>query len=171
MKIIFALLALAAITGSAIAATPPQNADPAKQIATAPPATSPAKPAATLPSGHAPAKAAPADLGDIKVPKASGPDARTVAEVITKRIELKNKTVVVRGKVVKFNPEILKMNWIHLRDGSGSAADNTNDVLVTTKDKANVGDIVVVKGVVHIDKDLGMGYAYKVLVEEAKLQK
>jgi len=159
MKTIIALLALIAIADSAIAAAPPQNVDTAKQAAPA------------MPSGHAPAKAAPADLGDIKVPKASGPDARTVAEVITKRIELKNKTVVVRGKVVKFNPEILKKNWIHLRDGSGSDKDNTNDVLVTTNDKANVGDIVVVKGVVHIDKDLGMGYSYKVLIEEATLQK
>lgn len=168
MKIIFALLALAAIADSAIAATPPQNADAAKQAA--PAAASAAKPAATMPSGHAPVNAAPAEA-DVKVPKATGPDARTVAEVITKRTELKGKTVVVRGKVVKFNPEILKKNWVHLRDGSGSAADSTNDILVTTNDQANVGDIVTVKGVVHIDKDLGMGYSYKVLIEEAKLQK
>ncbi len=167
MKIIFVLLALTAIADPAIAATPPQNADTAKQAAPAAPAS---KPAAAIPSGHAPANAAPAEA-DVKVPKASGPDARTVAEVITKRTELKDKTVVVRGKVVKFNPDILKKNWVHLRDGSGSAADNTNDILVTTNDKANVGDIVTVKGIVHIDKDLGMGYSYKVLIEEAKLQK
>jgi hypothetical protein len=156
MKTIFVLLALAAITDSAIAATPPQNADAAK-------------PAASLPAGHMPAKAVPS--GDIKVPKASGPDARTVAEVVAKRIELKNKTVVIRGKVVKFNAGIMKMNWVHLRDGSGSEADNTNDLLVTTQEVTQVGDVVVVKGVVHIDKDFGMGYSYKVLVEEAKLQK
>ena len=117
------------------------------------------------------AKAAPADLGDINVPKASGPNAKTVAEVITKRNELKGKTVVVRGKVVKFNAGILKMNWVHLRDGTGSEADQTNDLLVTTQEVTKVGDVVVMKGVVHLDKDLGMGYAYKVLVEEAKLQK
>jgi len=168
MKIIFALLALAAVADSAIAATPPQNAGAAKQAA--PAATSAAKPTDAMPSGHAPAKAA-ADLGDVKVSKATGPNARTVAEVVTKRNELKDKAVVVRGKVVKFNPNILKMNWIHLRDGTGSEADNTNDILVTTNDSANVGDVVTVKGVVHIDKDLGMGYSYKVLIEEAKLQK
>ena len=158
MKTVFTLLALAAIAGSAVAATPSQNADAAK-------------PAASLPAGHMPAKAAPADTGDIKVPKASGPEARTVAEINTKSAELKNKTVVVRGKVVKFNADILKMNWIHLRDGSGSAADNTNDLLVTTNEQASVGDVVVMKGVVHVDKDFGMGYSYRVLVEEAKLQK
>jgi hypothetical protein len=109
--------------------------------------------------------------GDVKVPKASGPDARTVAEVVTKSAELKDKTVLVRGKVVKYSDSIMGKNWIHLRDGSGSAADKTDDVLVTTSDQTKVGDVVVVKGVVHTDKDFGAGYAYKVLIEEAKLQR
>lgn len=112
-----------------------------------------------------------ADVGDVKVQKASGPDARTVAEIVTKRAELKDKTILVRGKVVKYTPEVLGKNWIHLRDGSGSASDETNDVVVTTKDQTKVGDVVVVKGVVHIYRDLGAGYVYKVLVEEATLQK
>src|SRR5664279_2749842 len=42
------------------------------------------------------------DVGNVKVAKATGPDARTVAEVIAKRTELKDKTVVIHGKVVKF---------------------------------------------------------------------
>jgi len=113
----------------------------------------------------------PVDAGDVKVSKASGPDARTVAEIITKRIELKDKTVLVRGKVVKYTPEVMGKNWIHLRDGSGSAADNTHDVLVTTKDQARIGDVVVAKGVVHTDRDFGSGYSYKVLVEDATLRK
>lgn len=112
-----------------------------------------------------------ADVGNVKVAKASGPDARTVAEIVKGSIALKDKTVLVRGKVVKFTPEILGKNWIHLRDGSGSAADHTDDVLVTTKDQAKIGDVVVVKGVVHTDRDLGSGYSYKVLIEEATLQK
>lgn len=157
MKTIFALLALVAVANTVIAAPQP-NADAAK-------------PAMALPPGHVPINTAPVDLGDIKVPKAGGPNARTVAEVITKRIELKDKTVLVRGKVVKFTPEILNKNWIHLRDGSGSASDNTHDVIVTTNGQARVGDVVVVKGVVRIDKDLGSGYAYKVLIEEATLQR
>ena len=115
--------------------------------------------------------AKPVDVGDVKVAKASGPDARTVAEVVTKRAALKDKTVTVRGKVVKYTPAVLDKNWIHLRDGSGSAKDNTDDVLVTTKDQARIGDVVVVKGVVHTDRDLGSGYSYKVLIEEATLQK
>jgi len=110
------------------------------------------------------------DIGDVHVPKASGANARTVAEIMTKGAELKDKPVLVRGKVVKYNPQIMGKNWIHLRDGSGSVANNTNDVLVTTTSQVKTGDIVTVKGVVRTDKDFGSGYSYKVLIEEATLQ-
>jgi hypothetical protein len=110
------------------------------------------------------------DSADVRVPKASGANARTVAEIMTKSAELKNKPVVVRGKVVKFNPNIMGKNWVHLRDGSGSAADKTNDVLVTTMSQAKTGDVVTAKGTVRTDKDFGSGYSYKVLVEDATLQ-
>ena len=79
--------------------------------------------------------------------------------------------VVVRGKVVKYTGEVLGKNWIHLRDGSGSAADGSDDILVTTKNEAKIGDVVLVKGVVHLDRDFGAGYAYQVLIEDASLQK
>lgn len=107
---------------------------------------------------------------DIHVPKASDANAKTVAEIVTKANELKDKPVLVRGKVVKYNPGIMGKNWVHLRDGSGSAANDTNDVLVTTMDKAKTGDVVSVQGVVRTNKDYGAGYAYKVLIEEATLQ-
>lgn len=109
------------------------------------------------------------DVGDVHVPKAIGANARTVAEIMTRSAELKDKPVLVRGKVVKYNPEIMGKNWVHLRDGTGSQANNTNDILVTTMSQAKVGDVVTVKGIVHADKDFGAGYSYKVLIEEATL--
>jgi len=111
------------------------------------------------------------DVGNVKVAKASGPDARTVAEIVTKRTELKDKPVTVRGKVVKFTGGVMGKNWIHLRDGSGSSAENTNDIVVTTKDETQIGEVVVAKGVVRTDINLGSGYAFAVLIDEAKLQK
>jgi hypothetical protein len=110
------------------------------------------------------------DTAEIKVPKASGANAKTVAEIVSKGAELKDKTVLVSGKVVKYNPGIMGKNWLHLRDGSGSAADNTNDILVTTQNPTSLGAIVTAKGIVHTDKDFGAGYAYKVLIEDATLQ-
>jgi hypothetical protein len=115
--------------------------------------------------------AKPADVGDVKVAKATGPNARTVAEIVTKGAQLKDKPVAVRGKVVKYNADIMGRNWVHIRDGSGTAADGSNDVLVTTKAETKIGDVVLVKGVVHTDKDFGSGYAYKVLIEDATLEK
>ena len=112
-----------------------------------------------------------ADVGDVKVPKAQGSDARTVAEIVGKRAELKDKTVVVRGKVVKFTPGVMGKNWIHLRDGTGTEKDGTHDVLVTSKESTQIGAVVVAKGTVRTDVDLGSGYAYKVLVEGATLAK
>jgi len=113
----------------------------------------------------------PAALPPAKVSKATGPDARTVAEVVQGRTALKDKPVQVRGKVVKVNLGIMGKNWVHLQDGSGTAADGSNDILVTTKDVAAVGDIVTAKGVVHNDVDLGSGYNYAVLIEQATLAK
>lgn len=123
-------------------------------------------------TGIAAAHAAkPADTGNINVAKAVGANARTVAEVVTRAAELKDKPVLVRGKIVKYNPGIMGKNWIHLRDGSGTDAANTNDILVTTLSQAKAGDVVTVKGTVRNDKDFGAGYSYKVLIEEATLQK
>jgi len=125
---------------------------------------------ASMAEAHKAAAAGPADVGDVKVPKASGADARTVAEIYAQKAALKEKPVTLRGKVVKFNENIMGKNWLHLRDGSG-AAGKDNDITVTTGDKAAVGEVVVVKGTVRTDKDFGAGYAYPVIIEDAKLGK
>jgi hypothetical protein len=122
----------------------------------------PANPHAGLPE-------APAAMADAKVDKATGANAYTVAEVIGKGDALKDKPVRVAGKVVKYNAGIMDKNWIHLRDGSGSAADGSNDILVTTSANAKIGDVVTVSGVVHTNKDFGSGYSYKILIEDATL--
>ncbi len=119
---------------------------------------------------HAAAAAGPSEAVDVKVPKAPGADARTVAEVYAQRAALKEKPVTLRGKVVKFNEGIMGRNWLHVRDGSGTAGKD-NDLTITTADRASVGDVVIVKGTVRVDKDFGSGYAYPVIVEDAKLSK
>ena len=114
--------------------------------------------------------AAPAAAAE-KVAKATGPDARTVAEVVGGRAKLKDKAVVVRGKVVKLNTGIMGKNWVHLQDGSGAAADGSNDILVTTKDVPTLGEVVSVRGTVRTDVKVGAGYDYAVLIEDAAVRK
>jgi len=126
---------------------------------------------APLVAPHAAVADGKADALDVRVPKAEGKDARTVAQVFAERAQLKDKTVTVRGKVVKANPGIMGRNWFHIRDGSGSREKKDDDLTVTTGDPASVADVVVVKGVVHIDKDFGAGYQYPVVLEDAKITK
>ncbi|MEO8036710.1 MAG: nucleotide-binding protein [Acidobacteriota bacterium] len=126
--------------------------------------------AAALPPGSAAEHMrAAADLGDVAVPKAEG--GKTIAETWAAKGELKDKPIVIRGKVVKFLSGIMSKNWIHLRDGSGKRADGTDDMTVTTQETAKVGDVITVRGTVRVDRDFGAGYLYPVLVEDAKLQK
>jgi len=110
-----------------------------------------------------------ANVGDVKVEKA--PNGKSVAETFAAKDELKDKPVVIRGKVVKFLSGIMGKNWLHLRDGSGSADKGDNDITVTTNDVVTVGDVVTVAGTVRVDKDFGAGYRYPVIVEEAKVTK
>lgn len=110
------------------------------------------------------------DLSDVHVSKAKGANAYTVAEIVSKAVELKDKTVLLHGKVVKYNPGIMGKNWIHLRDGSGAETDNSNDILVTSANPTKLGDVITIKGVVHTNQDFGAGYSYKVLIEDAVVQ-
>jgi hypothetical protein len=121
----------------------------------------------------APMSAAPAAPAapPVRVAKAPGQEGRTVAEVVANRVALKGKPVLVHGQVVKVNLGIMGKNWLHVRDGSGSGSEGTNDVLVTSKDVASVGDIVTARGTVRTDVDLGSGYNYPVLIEDAVVRK
>jgi hypothetical protein len=93
----------------------------------------------------------------------------TVAEIFVKAGELKDQTVKVRGRVVKFTPNIMGTNWIHIQDGTG--AEGTHDLTVTTKASAKTGDLVVIEGPLSVDRDFGAGYHYPVIIENATVVK
>ena len=106
-----------------------------------------------------------------KVEKATGADARTVAEVWAQKAALVGKTVTIRGTVVKYNDGVMGKNWIHLQDGSGDAKLGTNDITVTSLDGAAKGQTITITGTVRTDKDFGAGYMYALIVEDAKVVK
>jgi len=125
-----------------------------------------------LPEGHpkmdthggaAPAAPKP-DFSKIVKPKGG----KTVQEVYQEKDKLNGKRVTLRGKVVKYNEAIMGKNWLHLRDGTGK--EPANDLTVTTQAKAKVGDTVLLEGTVTLDKNLGAGYNYKVIIEDAKVK-
>jgi hypothetical protein len=121
-----------------------------------------------MPAGHPPISGADAAHGAAPVapvePVAGG---LTIAEVWAGKSRLAGSSVTVRGRVVKFNPGIMGTNWLHLQDGSGSPANGTHDLTVTTPAGATVGDVVTATGTVAVDQDFGAGYTYPVIIREA----
>jgi hypothetical protein len=114
---------------------------------------------------HSRAPSTELDLGGIVKPDGG----HTVAELWRGRSELAGQPVTLRGRVVKYNAGIMGRNWIHIQDGSGDPASGNHDVAVTSSGEASVGDLVLVRGTVAIDRDFGGGYHYGVLVEEASV--
>jgi membrane protein implicated in regulation of membrane protease activity len=157
--------------GNAPAAAPAVPAEAPMAVGHAPGAEAPDV-KAMMAAQHAAASKAPVPAGEaIKVPKAEGADGKTIAEIYASKASLKNAKVSVRGKVVKFNGGIMGKNWIHLRDGSGSPEKGDFDLTVTSTEAVAVGDVVLVKGTVQLDRDFGSGYSYPVLVEGAAFSK
>jgi hypothetical protein len=91
----------------------------------------------------------------------------TVAELYTNKKALVGQKVTVRGRVVKSNSGILGKNWLHVRDGSGQK--DANDLTVTTNASASVGQTVLVEGPLGADKDIGSGYVFPLIMENAKV--
>ena len=91
----------------------------------------------------------------------------TVAELFDNKADYAGKTVKVHGKVVKYTSAVMGKNWVHLQDGTVSG--NNFDITITTSEVVNNGDVVTFEGVVVLDKDFGYGYAYEILIEDAKL--
>ncbi len=102
---------------------------------------------------------------------ASAADAtlQTVANLNQNKAGLGGKTISAQGKVVKVNNGIMGRNFVHVQDGSGDAAKGTNNLVVTSKQTAAVGDQVTISGIVVLNRDFGMGYSYPLLIEDATI--
>jgi hypothetical protein len=65
----------------------------------------------------------------------------------------------------------MKMNWIHLQDGTGEASKATHNLVATSSELPAEGDMVTASGTIAVDKDFGSGYKYTVLLEKATFKK
>ena len=91
----------------------------------------------------------------------------TLAELFKNKESYQNKVVTVKGEVTKFNPAIMKTNWIHLQDGTDFNGEF--DLTATTSAELKVGDVVTLKGKVTLNKDFGAGYFYTIILEDAQI--
>lgn len=107
----------------------------------------------------------------VKVDKAAGANAYSIADLYAKKAELNAKSVKVKGVVVKVSPSIMGKNWVHIQDGTGDAAAGTHDLVLTTDSIPLDGETITATGTLAKDKDFGGGYAYKVILENASISK
>lgn len=89
----------------------------------------------------------------------------TVGELFKNRTKYSGKSITIRGKVVKFNADIMGKNWVHIQDGTADA--ENFDLTVTTSEIVKVDDIVTFAGTITLNKDFGAGYSYAVIMEGA----
>jgi hypothetical protein len=103
---------------------------------------------------------------ELEIPKAEG--GIRIAELFENKTKYNNSKVIIKGKVVHYNPGIMDMNWIHLQDGTAYSGKFD---LTATSDKitVNVGQVVTVEGTVVLDKDFGAGYFYEVMLSDIKI--
>ncbi len=100
---------------------------------------------------------------DVSVKPATG--GITIAELFANLKKYKGETVIVKGKVTKFNSMIMNKNWVHIQDGTEN--NGKYDLTITTNETVSVGDVVAFKGTIELEKDFGAGYFYEVIMESA----
>ncbi len=109
----------------------------------------------------------PVDAAALKsVKKASGSGAVDVATIYQKKDKLKGTVISINGVVTKVTEGVMGKTWIHLQDASGSEKDLTITSLQTTK----IGAKINASGKLAVDQDLGSGYHFPVLLENAALK-
>jgi len=100
--------------------------------------------------------------GEIAKPKGG----KTVAELFNEKDKLNGKKVMARAKVMKVSQNILGKNWVTLADGTGKSPEDR--VVATTKETPSVGTVFTVSGLLKTNVNLGAGYQYKAIIEEAR---
>jgi hypothetical protein len=122
---------------------------------------------ASHPSGlepHAPMTAeavAPPAPGEITLLEGG----HTVTAIHAQRTELAGQEISIRARVMKVSEQILGKNWITLQDGTGEAP--FDRLIATTDELPEIGKTLVARGTIGLDVDLGSGYNYATLLEEA----
>jgi hypothetical protein len=92
----------------------------------------------------------------------------TVEEVFMWKDSLKDQHIKIKGQVLKVSKQIMKLDWVHIQDNTGSSSKRTDDLVFTTKNSSfKAGDKVIATGKVIINKDFGYGYFYKVIIEDS----
>lgn len=124
----------------------------------------------TVPAAHGTLSptAPTTDLADVKVARASGSNARSIAELFAESTKLEGSLLRVRGQVVKVTPGVQGKTYLRLRDGSGSRPEE-RELVVTSQADVQVGTLVTFEGTLRTQVDVGIGFRYPILLADAKV--
>jgi len=132
----------------------------------------------TLPAGHpdlggataaphAGSPAAPSALPEVAVAPARGSNAHTIAQLSAQRMPLAGKRVRVRGQVTKVTEGVQGRTFFHVRDGKPGDPGPATDLVVTSESTPERGQVASFEGTLRADVDVGIGFKYPVLLENA----
>jgi len=145
------------------------------------PAPGPVDDTAPLPAGHpaidgasasphaGSADVAVAPLPAVTVTRASGGNAHVISELSAQRERLAGQRVRVRGQVTKVTPDVQGHTFFHLRDGKSDDPSPATDLVVTSNATPARGQVATFEGTLRADVDIGIGYRYSILLENAVL--
>lgn len=117
-------------------------------------------------AGNYTRKVTPPEKKEIKVAVAKG--GISIADLFSKKESYAGKTVKIKGQVTKYTPAVMNKNWIHIQDGTDF--NGKFDLTVTSENEVKVGDIVTLEGKISLNKDLGYGYFFDVIMEDAAIK-
>ena len=102
-----------------------------------------------------------------KIARAVGGNGHVIAELAVDRQQLAGQHVRVRGQVTKVTPDIQGRAFFHLRDASVSGKGPVAELVVTSVTTPTRGQVATFEGTLRADDDIGIGYKYPVLLEDA----
>jgi hypothetical protein len=124
--------------------------------------------APTVPVAHGSLSPRTPDVPEVEVSRASGSNARTVAELFADSAKLEGQLLRVRGQVVKVTPGVLGKTYLRLRDGS-SASPEQRELVVTSQADVQVGIVATFEGKLLTQVDVGIGFRYPILLSDAQI--
>jgi len=97
---------------------------------------------------------------------ATGKNAHRVAELVLARASLAGQRVRVRGEVTKVT-DVQDHAFFHIRDSSLGPDGQAADLVLTSSARPKRGEIATFEGLLRVDVDVGVGFKYPALIENA----
>jgi len=121
-------------------------------------------------SPHGPSPDAPSSLPPaVVVTPARGGNAHAIAQLSAQREQLAGQRVRVRGQVTKVTAGVQGHTFFHLRDGKPGDPEPAPDLVVTSDSTPARGQVATFEGTLRANADVGIGFKYPILLENAVL--